>query len=630
MVSRKTRIGEFETAAATETCLAMMHNKVPANKTDPGSFTIPCSIGNNYSCKALCDPGASINLMPKSVFKKLGIGEAKPTTVMLQLADRSYVQPEGKIEDLIVRVDKFIFHADFLILDCEADEHAPIILGIPFLATSRIMIDFEKGELVLRVDGEQVKITVFSVPGQQDTAAEECKIIKISRTHREKRDKLSRSETAGSQNRVRNASAVTSELGRSLMLPSFILTLSACYKKSAFTFTTIAHSSSSSTDGLPSRFRNAVARARYNNIVAAKNKWEEQVFFFDYHLENYGLEPLIYKRLSDLGWLRFGRQAAQANLSWTREFYVHNAKGNDATDVRGRRVPANLATINTLIHLPDNLPSIYELIGALEDVDYDIIKDQLCLPGTTWNITGKNPGTISRPQLLPEAKLWNTFVKRNLMPTSHNQTVDRTRLNEKGILAFPCIISALCRRAAVPSYPTDKYTKLRSGWTRKEYMRKIDLTDAVPLQTAKPTPPASHQSPTETPAPSPADAQNDTLAANPMNSPAHTHEAPASFASTPVTPPSPPVAQPPSTAPTTNTSPLHILHLCNQIQRIEVRQLTLIEETKVFQNRLINFLCFKFPHTVNFFPTQPTTAPPPAAASAANPSAEDGQTEPIN
>ncbi|KAK8715478.1 hypothetical protein V6N13_042812 [Hibiscus sabdariffa] len=152
MVSRQTRIGEFETAAATEACLAMMHNKVPAKKTDPGSFTIPCSIGNNYSMKALYDLGASINLMPKSVFQKLGIGESKPTTVMLQLEDRSYVQLEGKIEDILVRVDKFIFPADFLILDYEANEHAPIILGRPFLATGRVLLDFEKGELVLRVN----------------------------------------------------------------------------------------------------------------------------------------------------------------------------------------------------------------------------------------------------------------------------------------------------------------------------------------------------------------------------------------------------------------------------------------------------------------------------------------------
>ncbi|KAK8652156.1 hypothetical protein V6N13_061178 [Hibiscus sabdariffa] len=176
MVSRKTRIGEFETAAATEACLAMMHNKVPAKKTDPGSFTIPYSIGNNYSCKALCDPGASINLMPKFVFKKLDIGEAKPTTVTLQLADRSYVQPEGKIEDILVRVDKFIFPVDFLILDCEADEHAPIILSRPFLATGKVLLDFENNELVLRVNDQKVKINVFRVM-KHPTDTEDCQAI---------------------------------------------------------------------------------------------------------------------------------------------------------------------------------------------------------------------------------------------------------------------------------------------------------------------------------------------------------------------------------------------------------------------------------------------------------------------
>ncbi|KAL4297162.1 hypothetical protein GQ457_12G011620 [Hibiscus cannabinus] len=102
-----------------------MHNKVPAKKTDPGSFTIDCLIGHNYPTKALCDLGASINLMPKSVFQRLGIGEVKPTTVMLQLADQSYVQPEGKIEDILVQVDKFIFPADFLILDYKPSIEQP-------------------------------------------------------------------------------------------------------------------------------------------------------------------------------------------------------------------------------------------------------------------------------------------------------------------------------------------------------------------------------------------------------------------------------------------------------------------------------------------------------------------------
>ncbi|KAL4281666.1 hypothetical protein GQ457_03G018900 [Hibiscus cannabinus] len=154
-------IEEFETAAATETCLALMHNKVPTKKADPGSFTIECSIGHNYSTKALCDPRASINIMSKSVLKNLGIGEAKPTTVMLQLADHSFVQPEGKIEDILVRIDKFIFPTNFLILDCEADENASIILGRPFLATGQVLLDFGNNELILRVDDQQVKIDIL-------------------------------------------------------------------------------------------------------------------------------------------------------------------------------------------------------------------------------------------------------------------------------------------------------------------------------------------------------------------------------------------------------------------------------------------------------------------------------------
>ncbi|KAL4383815.1 hypothetical protein GQ457_15G016790 [Hibiscus cannabinus] len=181
-LKKKMRIEEFETVDATKACLEMMHKKAPAKRTDLGSFTIACFIGNHYSGKALCDPGASINLMPKYVFKKLGIGEAKPTTLMLQLAERSYVQPEGKIEDILIRVDKFIFPADFLVLDCEADENAPIIRGRPFLATGRVMIDFEKGELALRVDEQQVKIKVFTVPGQHGMAEESKNLNEIVKT----------------------------------------------------------------------------------------------------------------------------------------------------------------------------------------------------------------------------------------------------------------------------------------------------------------------------------------------------------------------------------------------------------------------------------------------------------------
>ncbi|KAL4324882.1 hypothetical protein GQ457_11G024330 [Hibiscus cannabinus] len=108
-----------------------------------GNLTIPCSIINHYSGKALCDPGASINLMPKFFFQKFGIGEAKRTMVMLQLANCSFVQHDGKIEDILVQVDKFIFPANFLNLDYEEDEHVHINLGRPFLAIGRVSIVLE-------------------------------------------------------------------------------------------------------------------------------------------------------------------------------------------------------------------------------------------------------------------------------------------------------------------------------------------------------------------------------------------------------------------------------------------------------------------------------------------------------
>ncbi|KAL4340421.1 hypothetical protein GQ457_08G032480 [Hibiscus cannabinus] len=176
MVSKRTRLSEFETIAITEVCMAMLHNRLPPKLKDPGSFTIPCAIGNHYVGKALCDLGASINLMLKSVFQRLGIGKARPTTVMLQLADRSYVHPEGKIEDILVRVDKFIFPDDFIVLDCEADEHAPIILGRPFLATERMLIDCEKGDLTIRVNDQNVTLNIFKSLKQPDDP-EECQAI---------------------------------------------------------------------------------------------------------------------------------------------------------------------------------------------------------------------------------------------------------------------------------------------------------------------------------------------------------------------------------------------------------------------------------------------------------------------
>ena len=161
ILARKRRLGEFETVALTQESSHMLQSKIPAKVKDPESFTIPRSIGTRYTSRALCDLGASINLIPLYVFKQLGVGECTPTTVTLQLADISHAYLEGKIKDVLVKVDKFIFLVDFIVLDFEADQEVPIILGRHFLATRKTLIDVQKGELTMRVNDQQVTFNVL-------------------------------------------------------------------------------------------------------------------------------------------------------------------------------------------------------------------------------------------------------------------------------------------------------------------------------------------------------------------------------------------------------------------------------------------------------------------------------------
>ena len=117
VLSKKKMLGDYETVALLKECSAILKKKFPPKLKDPGSFTIPCAIGNAVFKRALCDLGAGINLMSWAIFKKLKLGEARPTTTTLYLADRSLTHPCGIIEDVLVKVDKFIFPGDFIILD---------------------------------------------------------------------------------------------------------------------------------------------------------------------------------------------------------------------------------------------------------------------------------------------------------------------------------------------------------------------------------------------------------------------------------------------------------------------------------------------------------------------------------
>ncbi|XP_061363682.1 uncharacterized protein LOC133307223 [Gastrolobium bilobum] len=161
LLSRKRKLREYETVNVTEECNAIIQKKLPTKVKDPGSFSIPCTIGKVEADNVLCDLGDSINAMPLSMMKNLGITEMKPTRTIVQLADRSSKQAYGIIEDILVKVDKFIIHVDFIILDIEEDATIPMNFGRPFLATSGVLIDVLKGELILRVDGEQAIFKFF-------------------------------------------------------------------------------------------------------------------------------------------------------------------------------------------------------------------------------------------------------------------------------------------------------------------------------------------------------------------------------------------------------------------------------------------------------------------------------------
>nr|KYP45027.1 hypothetical protein KK1_033488 [Cajanus cajan] len=161
LLTKKRRILEEETVELEAGCSAIIQKSLPQKSRDPGSFTLPVSIGNLSVGKALLDLGASINLMPLSMLKKIGEVEVRPTRMTLQLADRSIKIPHGIVEDMIVKVDKFMFPVDFVVMDMEEDVEVPLILGRPFMKTTRVIIDMDEGKLKVRVQDEEVSFNVF-------------------------------------------------------------------------------------------------------------------------------------------------------------------------------------------------------------------------------------------------------------------------------------------------------------------------------------------------------------------------------------------------------------------------------------------------------------------------------------
>nr|KYP77135.1 Retrovirus-related Pol polyprotein from transposon 17.6 [Cajanus cajan] len=134
---------------------------LPTKSKAPVSFTLPVTIGSLAIGKALLDLGASINLMPLSMLQRIGDLEVKPTRMTLQLANRSVKYPHGIVEDVLVKVDRLLPPADFVVMDIEEDIDVPLILSRPFMKTARVLIDVDDGKLKVRVNDEEVNFDVF-------------------------------------------------------------------------------------------------------------------------------------------------------------------------------------------------------------------------------------------------------------------------------------------------------------------------------------------------------------------------------------------------------------------------------------------------------------------------------------
>ena len=161
----KKGLGIEKKAFLTEQVSAIIQSRNPVKYKDPGSPTISVNIGGNFIDKSLLDLGASVNLLPYSVYKQLGLGELKPTNITLSLADRSVKIPKGIVEDVLVKIEKFYYPVDFVVLDIEpiANEpnHVPIILGRPFLATANAIINCRNGIMQLTFGNMTLELNIF-------------------------------------------------------------------------------------------------------------------------------------------------------------------------------------------------------------------------------------------------------------------------------------------------------------------------------------------------------------------------------------------------------------------------------------------------------------------------------------
>nr|GEZ16352.1 reverse transcriptase domain-containing protein [Tanacetum cinerariifolium] len=164
LLNNKNKLIELTKTPLNENCLAVVLKKLSEKLGDPGRFLILCDFLEFDNCLALADLGASINLMPLSIWKKLKLPTLNDTKMVLELADKTISKPTGVPENVFVKVGKFYFPTDFIVLDFIADPRVPLILGRPFLSTAHALIDIYEGEIILRHDDQSLTLKCGDMP----------------------------------------------------------------------------------------------------------------------------------------------------------------------------------------------------------------------------------------------------------------------------------------------------------------------------------------------------------------------------------------------------------------------------------------------------------------------------------
>ena len=194
LCTTRKRIQAKEVVHVSENVSAMLQRKLPPKCKDPGSFTIPCVIGNNRFENVMLDLGASINVMPYSIYASMNLGKLKNDGVIIQLADRSNAYPKGVLEDVLVQVEHLIFPADFYVLDMEDSAQSPsspILLGRPFMKTAQTKIDVAKGVVTMAFGGDMINFNISeSIEHTNDVRS--CFVIDVIKTKGQEHSTLPR------------------------------------------------------------------------------------------------------------------------------------------------------------------------------------------------------------------------------------------------------------------------------------------------------------------------------------------------------------------------------------------------------------------------------------------------------